>query len=802
MDRDLGGDVVEWMRTAGSDGGFLLIVGDSCVGKTRLIFEAARAVLGDFHVLAPTRGDGDVINKLASAPGRLPSDGLVVWLDELQRYLQGPYFVPDPDGDFRPVTAKAIERLLNAETAVVFVATMRPEHRDRLQASDHDPASGVDRPIHQLAVDVLDLVDADYALQTFSSAERTAARDVATYDPRVAVALADRDYNVTEALAGVRELMSRYRQGTSEQRALIHAIIDMRRVGIESSVPATLLREAARGYLTRATGDGSWFRRALDSVTSRDRRADRATAPVLEVLDRDRRTIVGYTVSDYLTQQLSRARRSECLPAVTWRALMDNTWDSAPLLRLAGSAERRLLYDFASTLYERHITTFGPAQPATWRYPDLVLRKGATMEALDKLRQLADKDDGIQQRLIELLPPDSAEMWTWADVDSRAAHRLADVLISQGRPQDAADILYPFVPAHGSLKFSYITALKQLNDTEELQRLAADGDYSAAHALAELYVASASPDEIRHRAETGDPDIRRIYLDHLAAQHDLVALRNYAAAGDMWAASHYATLLAADGSIDEAVESLRPFAGADRGNWRVTRQLVDLLNANGEHDAAIATLRAFADDWRIAWDLGDALIADGRVHEAIAVFTPHAIPMNGHMREHLAQVLADHNMIEELRKRAAHPIDTIARTILARTLFAAGDIEGLREHVEQRPLGGFGTFDEYGVGIDANDMLAELVAGGPDIDEALSALRRAADDGDIGAARQLIKLLIRNSLVDQLWQEVFAGTFAAGAALIGYLDRHDQAATAEILRRCGLSADGSVPACPDLAITT
>ena len=77
------------MHAARETGGFLLLVGDSSVGKTRLLSETARKVLADFAVLAPDLGDGDLVNQLAAATFPLPR--LLVWLDELQRFLDGPY---------------------------------------------------------------------------------------------------------------------------------------------------------------------------------------------------------------------------------------------------------------------------------------------------------------------------------------------------------------------------------------------------------------------------------------------------------------------------------------------------------------------------------------------------------------------------------------------------------------------------------------------------------------------------------------------------------------------------------------
>jgi hypothetical protein len=47
VERDRSEEIRAWMRAARIDGGFLVVVGDSSVGKTRLLYETAREVLPD-----------------------------------------------------------------------------------------------------------------------------------------------------------------------------------------------------------------------------------------------------------------------------------------------------------------------------------------------------------------------------------------------------------------------------------------------------------------------------------------------------------------------------------------------------------------------------------------------------------------------------------------------------------------------------------------------------------------------------------------------------------------------------------
>jgi len=71
------------VAAAAERGGFVLLVGGSSVGKTRSAFEAVTALLPDWWLVHPA-GPGEVA-ALASGPLLR----MVVWLDELQRYLGG-----------------------------------------------------------------------------------------------------------------------------------------------------------------------------------------------------------------------------------------------------------------------------------------------------------------------------------------------------------------------------------------------------------------------------------------------------------------------------------------------------------------------------------------------------------------------------------------------------------------------------------------------------------------------------------------------------------------------------------------
>src|SRR5262249_9556756 len=155
----------------------------------------------------------------------------------------------------------------------------------------------------------------------------------------------------TETLAGAPQLVRRYQQATEEQQAILHAAIDARRVGIQAPVPANLLCDAARGYLTAVHPDESWFPPALAELASHDRRHAKVTAPLILIPAPERRTGLGYTVADYLLQLLTPQRRTKPLPDITWKALINHPHGTEDLVRLADSSDNRMLYHVSMPLY-------------------------------------------------------------------------------------------------------------------------------------------------------------------------------------------------------------------------------------------------------------------------------------------------------------------------------------------------------------------------------------------------------------------------------------------------------------------
>src|SRR4029077_16448717 len=118
-------------------GGFVLLVGGSSVGKTRSAGQAGTALLPGWWVVHP--GGPREGGALAAAP---PSR-TVVWLDELQRYLDGEH----------GLTGGVVRALLNAPPPVVMLGPLGP---DRYAAYTVLPALDRTDP-HAREHEVLDL---------------------------------------------------------------------------------------------------------------------------------------------------------------------------------------------------------------------------------------------------------------------------------------------------------------------------------------------------------------------------------------------------------------------------------------------------------------------------------------------------------------------------------------------------------------------------------------------------------------------------------------------------------------------
>jgi thioredoxin-like negative regulator of GroEL len=787
------------VAAAARRGGFVLLVGGSSVGKTRCAVEAVRALLPEWWLVHPA-GPAEV-TVLAQAPaGRM-----VVWLDELQRYLDGE----------QSLTGGVVRALLGASQPVVIIGTLWP---DRYTAYTATPASGGPDP-RAREREVLELATVVRIDPEFSAAEQDRARVCATRDARLRIGLDAAGYGLTQTLAAAPQLVGRWQDARSASPyawAVLTAALDAARLGARAPLSADLLRDAAPGYCTsqqQAEASENWLEQALAYATGKLHGAAAALSPAGAGMGQ----VAGYIVADYLLQHASGERRYARAPASLWDAVLSHLRDSDDTTRLADSARHRLLYRYAIPLY-RHAADSGDGEAA-----------GRLAELLEKRGDL----DGAEQVLR-----------AWADAgDGEAAGRLAGLLADRGDLDglraradagdgEAAVWLAGLLAEHGDL-----------DEAEQVLRALADvGDADAARRLANLLQERGDMDGVeqvlRAQADAGDVDSARRLAWLLESYGDFdeaeQVLRPRADAGDGDAAVSLAWLLRKLGDFDEAEQVLRP--RADAGDWQAAELLAEILEKRGDLDGLRA--RADAGDGKAAELLAEILEKRGDLDGAEQVLRPRADAGDGKAAERLNELLLRRGDLDGLGARADDGDPDAARS-LAAWLAGLGDLDGLwaRANAGDRYAAGWlssllqrrGDLDGLRALADAGDgkaaerlanlleergdlggveqvlraradaddgnaarRLARLLEKRGDLGGAEQVLRARADAGDWQAAELLAELLVKRRDLDGLNARIDAADEYAAERLTDLLINLGRGGEAEQLRRFGFDLDGSI----------
>jgi hypothetical protein len=705
--RDLDADLRAALTAAAGHGGLVLLVGRSSVGKTRALFEAVRAVVPEWWLVHPA--DAGEVAGFAGAP----TPRTVVWLDELQRYLDG------------GLSAAVVRGLITAR--VLLAATLWPHEygaRTVPRLPGQPDAYSNDRELLGFA-HVIDVPDG------FSAAERRRAEVLAT-DPRIRIALDSPDAGFTQVLAAGPELVRWWESAPDRYgQAVITAALDARRVGTQAPLSPALLAAAAPAYLTsaeQATAPPDWLDRAIGYAITQLHGATATLSPVPAGMSR----VAGYTVADYLHQHARRVRRTVQLPDRAWQALVDHH-DPDDAIRLGDSAARRGRYRFAEALYRR------------------AADEGDRRGVLGLIDLLADRNQTGRLRRLA------------AAGDPYAAARLADLLAEQGRAEDALAVFRALADAGDQdAEVRLADLLAEHGRVEELRERAGTGHPDTALRLAELLADRGGTEEalviFGQRAQAGDPYATVRFADLLAAQgrtdDALVIFRRRAEAGDAYAAGRLDELLAAQDRLDELrrrIDAGDPFAAG-----HLARRLAD----QGRTEDALTVFRqlAGAGDGYAANRLADLLAAHGRLDEALVHYRRLAEGGNNYAADRLDALIPSELRIDELRRAAAgsdaggaEP-DPDAADRLADLLARHGRTDEALAIFRGRTEAG----DPY-----AADRLDELLAERGRIDE----LRQRADAGDPFAAGQLAGLLADQGRLDELRAEVAAGTVGAARRL-------------------------------------
>ena len=215
-------------------GAFVLLIGDSGAGKSRLAFETLAATLPEHRLVAPER-----TAVTAAVDEVVTTKDAVLWLDDLENYL----------GSDTGLTTTAITRVLGGTGhRRLIMATVRLQELNRLDEDTENHQLNEDRRkvlarAHHIRVDRL-----------FSDSELEQARRDAR-DPRIAAALEHTDrYGLAEYLAAGPQLLDRWVNGWApgthpRGAALVQAGIEVRRAGFLGSLPRAMVTEIHQHYL-------------------------------------------------------------------------------------------------------------------------------------------------------------------------------------------------------------------------------------------------------------------------------------------------------------------------------------------------------------------------------------------------------------------------------------------------------------------------------------------------------------------------------------------------------------------------
>ncbi|MFD9504163.1 hypothetical protein [Streptomyces sp. NPDC060035] len=182
----------------------------------------------------------------------------MVWLNEAQHYL-------DAGGGLGERIAAALHSLLtdSAREPVLVLGTLWPEYATAFttlpQPGGHDPHPQVRELLAGRQTPLPDSFDTTAINRAKALAENG--------DEQLAHALDHAaDGHLTQFLAGAPELLRRYDTASPAARAVLHAAMDARRLGVGLHLPVNFLALAAEDYLTDHElnqASDNWLEQAL-----------------------------------------------------------------------------------------------------------------------------------------------------------------------------------------------------------------------------------------------------------------------------------------------------------------------------------------------------------------------------------------------------------------------------------------------------------------------------------------------------------------------------------------------------------
>jgi TPR repeat protein len=599
-------------------GRLVILVGPSKAGKTRTAFEALRghSHWGGALLVAPAPRS---LARLAEHPALGSSDPLVIWLDDLPRFLP-------PAGNLSPAT---ISRLLDRPGPAVLLATLRAEQRELLRG-----------PEGELTREVRMVLDNAISIELASTRDDPAEQAwAAAVYPQVG----SRPEGLAEILAGAPELLRRYRDVAAADpplHTLVQTCVDWARCGLTRPVPEPDLLALTRDALEEKRPDLDLRDDEMDEVLRRARKPIAGGGQV--ALIRTRRLTGrsrGYEAFDYLiaVDDGQGGERARPVTDTTWRCILDRAADE-DAFRIGAAAYRRDNLSVAVTASRRG---------AEAGHTDAQTFLGALFAYFVEPRELAEArawwtraaeagDSSAQNNLGLLLerfvkPPELAQARAWytqaaAAGDSSAQYNLGLMAFRLDPPQLAETRVWWTRAAEAgdtAAQFSLATLLATRLDPPEVAearawytKAAEAGNTDAQNNLGMLLANLTDPPELTEArawfttaAEAGNT-AAQVNLGMLLADRldppELVEARTWwttaAEAGDSTAQHNLGLLLANQLNPPELTEARAWYTQAARGGDTGAQVALGALLASRLDPPELTEARTW---WTTAAEAGD-----------------------------------------------------------------------------------------------------------------------------------------------------------------------------------------------------
>lgn len=394
-------------------GGFVLVVGDSTAGKTRLAYEAMRSCLPRHVCIRPMTPDA-LSDALDLARRKRRS---IVWLDDLERYVTAVNW-----------------------TGIAVLATIRTHERD-------DLGSSPDRQRVRVGRDVMSAVTAEIRLRRmWSDNELAIAKTVP--DDRIArgVAGAAR-HGVAETIAAGPQLLRTWHDAQDHRgAAIVAAAVDARLAGYHRPLPEDVLRALHTTYLPAAERLGQW-EDALAWAT----RPVSATSSMLEPV------AGGYLAFDYLVDAVHAT--DFMIPAPTWEVLVARA-ELSDLEELGLKASFHGQFDLVEQLAR---TLLGADRYLDASRVAVALgaagRSDRALELLEDVLERAEDDPAVRLDVLSALVWESGQKYGGMG-DPEATLPLARRLVEESRAFRG--------PTHSDTLFARISMARQLGGVGEV----------------------------------------------------------------------------------------------------------------------------------------------------------------------------------------------------------------------------------------------------------------------------------------------------------------------------------------------